>query len=96
MRQEQTLNAYWRIYKERLQPLLNADFENTKDKTRIAHRNCYLSQSFKNEPDDIRDYVMSNRLNVGERVKAQLNWEDDDEIDEEEKSRRKYAAEYSR
>jgi hypothetical protein len=95
-RTEQTVNAYYRIHKFRLQKEIEADFAlNGGTDTKLAHRNRFLASKFKKEPDDVREHVRNSRIKANERKKQDIKWDDDEDISVEERLRRENAMEYS-
>jgi hypothetical protein len=95
-RAEQIYNAYYRLYKERLQKEIDDDYAlNGGKDSKLTHRNRYLGVKFKEEPESIQEYVRNNRLKATDRAKQDIKWADEDEITEEEKQRRDRALEYS-
>jgi hypothetical protein len=90
------INAYFRLYKDRLQKEIEADYAvNAGGETKLVHRNRYLTQKFKEELEEVQEHVRINRVKANERPKQEVCWVDSDSISNEEKRRREVALEYS-
>jgi hypothetical protein len=93
---EQTVNAYYRLHKDRLQKEIDDDFAaNGSSESRLAHRNRYLSRRYKEEPEDVKEFVKNCRLKTVDRTIQDVKWTDGKEITDDEKNRRDGALEYS-
>ena len=98
-RAEQSIHAYHRLYKDMLNPLIAADFEQHSGEMQFgAHRNKFLAERLQQESEEVKNIVEESRRKATEprlkEKKQNLKWIDQDDIDEEELSRRVKAVEY--
>jgi hypothetical protein len=91
-RQEQSIHAYYRLYKDELQPEIDRDFARQLEPiSQVAHRNRYLARKFKMASHDIKEHVNQNRMAAGDVERTQVKWVDADEVTPEEIQRRNSA-----
>jgi hypothetical protein len=91
-RQEQAIHAYYRLYKNELQPEIDRDFARQVDSiSQVAHRNRFLALKFSEASDEVKENVNKNRLAAGDVTRKEVQWADADEISEEEIQRRNAA-----
>jgi hypothetical protein len=95
-RAEQSVNTYYRLFKEELQPQIEADFvKQGGGMTQAAHRNKFLAEKLRNAPDEVRQMVIENKRKPEERTLQQVSFVDADDITDEEFLRRQTALKLS-
>lgn len=98
-RREQETHTYYRMFNDRLKPLLNAAYaahaadtvaEGSTADHLIAFRAAWLASKLKEEPEDIQQKVSDGRRSAENKIKDQFNltWEDEDECEDTELERR--------
>jgi hypothetical protein len=91
-RTEQSANAFYRLFKEEVQPEIERDFARQTDGvSQLAHRNRYIAKKFKEASDDVKELVEKNRLKAGEGERKPVVWADAASITEDEIERRNKA-----
>ena len=91
-RTEQSVNAYYCLYKDVLQPEIERDFARQDDSVlQIAHRDRFLAQRLKEAPDNIKELVEKSRIKAGSSDQLQVEWADAGSVTEDEIQRRNTA-----
>jgi hypothetical protein len=92
-RSEQNVNTYFRLFKDELQPQINADFAKQEGKVnQVAHRNRFLSENLKSASPEVRQLVEENRRKAEDRDPTKtITFLDGDDLTNEELERRRFA-----
>ena len=91
-RSEQSVNTYYRLFKDELQPEIEKDFARQTDSvSQIAHRNRFLAQKLKDAPEDVKELVEKSRLKAGDVDQKHVVWADAELVTAEEIQRRNKA-----
>ena len=99
-RLEQSINCYYRLFKDSIKPLLDDAYHthqkdcaerNVPVQAQTTFKNKFLSEKFKTESEDVRQQVLDSRQKGTDRGGDNLTWVDEESVDDVELKRRRKA-----